>query len=194
MKEIRITVHGNVVGDPVARTDRKGETYSTFRIASTPSRRGADGLWRDMETTYYSVIAFRALGGNVATSLRKGQPVMVEGTVSQKAYVDKDGNPRQSLEIVADHVGHDLTFGRATFLRMNKGTAQGYDRTYDPDIRDVMEGLNDVGEPARPANVDRDGVVLDVALDSAGMPLVDALLADYGDPDTDDYEVEQPAA
>ena len=43
MNETRITVHGNVVSDPVQRTGRTGSIFTTFRLAHTPYRRGVDG-------------------------------------------------------------------------------------------------------------------------------------------------------
>ena len=79
MNETRITVHGNVVTDPVQRTGRTGSIFTTFRVAQTPFRRGADGRYYDGETSYYSVIAFNALAANAAVSLQKGHPVIVEG-------------------------------------------------------------------------------------------------------------------
>ena len=80
MNETRITVHGNVVSDPVQRTGRTGSIFTTFRLAHTPYRRGADGRYYDGETSYFSVIAFSALAANSAVALHKGQPVVVLGT------------------------------------------------------------------------------------------------------------------
>lgn len=186
MNETRITVHGNVVSDPVERQSRNGSPFTTFRIATTPYRRTADGRFVDLDTSFYSVIAFNVLASNVAASVRKGQPVIVEGRVAVKQYVGGDGQPRTSAEIDADHVGHDLTWGRATFERVSRAAALGQDRTGDPDVRSSLQALSE-GE-GRPANVDENGVVHDTELDA-----VDPVAA-LGDPESDEYEVErQPA-
>lgn len=189
MNETRVTVHGNVVSDPVERLGRSGHVVTTFRIATTPFRRTADGKFVDLDTSFYSVIVFNALAANVAASLHKGQPVVVEGNLSIKQYLGTDGQQRTSAEIDADHVGHDLSWGRAAFERVSRAAALGQDRTADPDVRDAIAAMD--GDD-RPANVDENGVVLD-GTDEDGevggrhVPSSASLL---GDPETDDYDVE----
>lgn len=201
MYETQIVVHGNVASEPVAREGRNGNIYTTFRVATTPRRKGPDGNYFDLDTTYYSVIAFDRLAGNVASSVRKGHPVTVAGSVSQKAYVNNEGEPRQSLEIQADHVGHDLRWGRSVFSRVSKGVALGFDRTASDDIRTDVQALNE-GLERRPANVDANGEIhgevhgeLEAVPGETHDPqLTDAIERGYGDPETDPYELEQPAA
>jgi single-strand DNA-binding protein len=203
MNETRITVHGNVVSDPVERQGRNGSIFTTFRVATTPYRRTADGRFVDLDTSFYSVIAFNVLAANVAASLRKGQPVVVEGNVAIKQYVGSDGQGRTSAEIDADHIGHDLTWGRAAFERVSKAAALGHDRTSDPEVRRSMEAMAD-GDAGRPANVDADGVVSDdptatpesVAGSADARPDGPADASDeadvtaLGDPETRPYEVD----
>jgi single-strand DNA-binding protein len=197
MNETRITVHGNVVSDPVQRTGRTGSIFTTFRLAHTPYRRGADGRYYDGETSYYSVIAFSALAANSAVALHKGQPVVVEGNLTVKQYAGTDGQQRTTAEIEADHLGHDLSWGRASFERVSRAAALGHDRTADPDVQATVRAVA-AGEALpddRPAHVDVDGVVADdydPSRDEPGLADDDRTAASHvalGDPDTDDYEV-----
>ena len=185
MNETRITVHGNVVTDPVQRTGRTGSIFTTFRVAQTPFRRGADGRYYDGETSYYSVIAFSALAANSAVALHKGQPVVVEGNLTVKQYAGPDGQPRTAAEIEAAHLGHDLSWGRATFERVSRAAALGHDRTADPDVQAAVRAIAEGQAPPneRPAHVDADGVVSDD---------YDPSRPGLGDPETDDYEVVSP--
>ncbi|HET8988572.1 MAG TPA: single-stranded DNA-binding protein [Humibacillus sp.] len=198
MNETRITVHGNVVTDPVQRTGRTGSIYTTFRVAHTPYRRGADGRYYDGETSYYSVITFNALAANAALSLHKGQPVVVEGNVAVKQYVGTDGQPRTSAEIDADHVGHDLSWGRASFERVSRAAALGHDRTADPDVQATVRAIAEGEAPpaGRPAHVDANGVVdddYDPDLDEPrGPDEIESSRSELGDPETDDYEIVPP--
>jgi single-strand DNA-binding protein len=199
MNETRITVHGNVVSEPVERQGRNGSVFTTFRIATTPYRRTADGRYLDGDTSFYSVIAFNALAANAATALRKGHPVIVEGNVAIKQYVGNDGQPRLSPEIDADHIGHDLSWGRATFERVSRAAALGQDRTADPDVQASLRAMSDgdsEGASQRPAHVDADGVVDDgyeVERDGSDAPRTGgAEVLATGDPETDDYEVVEP--
>src|SRR6478672_876333 len=125
MNETSITVHGNVVSEPVERQARNGSTYTTFRVATTPYRRTPDGKFVDGDTSFYDVIAFNALAANVASALRKGQPVIVTGHLSIKPYLSNDGTPRTSPQIDAAHIGHDMSWGRATFERVSRAAAPG---------------------------------------------------------------------
>jgi single-strand DNA-binding protein len=197
MNETSITVHGNVVSEPVERQARNGSTYTTFRIATTPYRRTPDGRFVDGDTSFYDVIAFNALAANVASALRKGQPVIVTGHISIKNYLSHDGTPRTSPQIDAAHIGHDMSWGRATFERVSRAAALGQDRTADPDVqasvRAMAEGESGPSD-VRPAHVDADGVVdddYDPESDGATAANIDDVLA-TGDPETDDYEVVEP--
>ncbi len=193
MNEIKVTVHGNVVTDPTPRAARNGNIFTTFRIATTPYRRAADGSYADMETSFYSVIAFDAVASNAAASLHKGQPVIVVGNLSNKSYVDKDGVHRTSTEVEAHHIGHDLRWGRATFRRVSRAAALGADPAAQDEIRASVAAMNEEAE--RPANVDENGEVHDVEV--PGPPAPDfadpepeATTPDFGDPETDNYLAE----
>lgn len=187
MNEIRITVHGNVVNDPATRPDRTGRPFTTFRVGSTPFKRTPDGRFVDGETSFFNVIAFDALAANAEISLRKGQAVIVEGKLSSRTFVGADGVSRTGLDIVADHLGHDLKWGRASFERVSKAAALGLDRSLQVEVRDALAEMNGI-EPVhfdRPANVDANGEVHDAPVDEEGY---------FGDPDSDDYTAEEPAA
>jgi single-strand DNA-binding protein len=201
MNETRVTVHGNVVSDPIERTGRNGNVFTTFRIGTTPYRRSADGKYLDGETSFYSVIAFNALAANAASSVKKGHPVIVEGNLSSRSYVGSDGVSRNASEIEADHIGHDLMWGRASFLRLSKAAALGFDRTSDEEVRNAVAEQTEAAEAilARPAHVDENGVVHDGPLAPPMPPSTPVLAGELeeqftGDPETDGYAVDEPAA
>lgn len=212
MNETKVTVHGNVVAEPAQRDTRTGGVFTTFRIATTPRRRTADGRYVDGETSFYGVIAFNALGANVTASIHKGMPVIVSGTLSTREWQGADGLLRHSLEIDAEHVGPDLAWGRSHFERVSKAAALGHDRLAEPEVAAALRDLaeRDRAEPddhesdhesERPANVDADGVVHDEAdaADAAdgdrgagGHVARGSFGAATGDPETDAYEVVDP--
>jgi single-strand DNA-binding protein len=72
--------------------------------------------------------AFHRLAENAATTLRKGDPVLVAGTETVTEYTDRDGNPRTGREIIADHLGVSLAFATAAIHRNTKTV----DTTADP--------------------------------------------------------------
>ena len=123
MNETRITVHGNVVTEPdPSGRGRNGSIFTTFRIAydAVPPLRPT-ASFVDGDTSFYSVIAFNAWAANVVGVAAQGPPRRRRGLPSRsKQYVGSDGQPRTSPEIDAAHVGHDLSWGRATFERVSR--------------------------------------------------------------------------
>jgi single-strand DNA-binding protein len=65
------------------------------------------------------VSCWRKLADNVAMCLRKGDPVVVKGRLSVRAY-EKDGMPRTEVDVDASSVGHDLSRGVAHFQRTKR--------------------------------------------------------------------------
>ena len=119
MREISLTVVGNVGADPVQRETDKGDKVTSFNIGCTPSAFDrVQAMWVDGPTTWFRVSCWRELGKNVVESIRKGERVIVSGRLRVSTYADKDGVERTSVELVADHVGHELTFGTTRFTRV----------------------------------------------------------------------------
>ncbi|GAB7193330.1 hypothetical protein NUM3379_40390 [Kineococcus sp. NUM-3379] len=119
MNEIQVSVTGNVTTDVRHVVVNDTTPITSFRLASTLRRRDADGRWYDAETTWFTVTCFRALALNAARSLRKGQPVAVQGRLRVREY-EVEGERRWNLEIEATSIGHDLQYGVGDFQRVTK--------------------------------------------------------------------------
>jgi single-strand DNA-binding protein len=145
MNETLLTVVGNVATEPVLRTTSHGARVTSFRLASTERRfdRGT-GQWRDGPTTFYTVTSWRATAENVATSVHKGQPLLVHGRFRESSYDDKEGVRRQSLEVEAYAVGHDLSKGTTTFSKSAWSPATPAATVVEQDEDAAMPGSTDV--------------------------------------------------
>jgi single-strand DNA-binding protein len=114
-----VTLAGNLTSDVTLRSTAGGSVAS-FRMAVNDGWFDKKaGEWRN-RTTYMQVSAWRQLGENVAQSLALGQPVVVVGKLRQHSY-DKDGQTHYVVDVEAEAVGHDLSWGSAQFLRNPKG-------------------------------------------------------------------------
>lgn len=91
----QVTVAGHLTRDPVVRTSRSGTTYATFRLAIRAPR--------DPGGLQIQVIAFGPRA-DIAAELSIGQPVRVEGRLSQREWLTPDGTSRRSHRIIADRV------------------------------------------------------------------------------------------
>lgn len=162
MNDSHLTIAGNVTADPILREGQSGP-YVTFRVASTPRRFDRSRGWVDGDTTFVSVIAFNSLAVHIAESVHRGQPVLVLGRVRLNTWSD---GPRQvtSLELQASAVGHNLVFGRSSFVKGSAAAQETGDRMADPAVTTDLRRLS-VDQP-------RDG----------------ELEADHGEPEADHGE------
>ncbi len=115
-----VSLCGIVATAPESRLINGETTVTGFRLASTPRRydqrtRG----WVNGRTTWVSVNCWRSLGRNVATSLKVGQKVIVSGKLVSPEWTNTEGQKRSRVEIEADAVGVDLTYGTVDFHKVN---------------------------------------------------------------------------
>ncbi|MCG2802559.1 MAG: single-stranded DNA-binding protein [Cellulomonas sp.] len=116
--EPTLVLRGRVATGLSYRGERDGRSaFVSFRLAVTPSRRGADNAWSDGVTQWYTVKAWRATADNAARSLRKGDPVVVSGRLSAQEWTAADGTAMTDLAISAETLGHDLRYGQTHFSR-----------------------------------------------------------------------------
>ena len=100
----RVTITGNLTRDPELRSLQSGTSVCKLRVAVNSRRKdGATGDWVD-KPNYFDVTVWGAQGENCANYLFKGRPVAVDGRLDWREWEDKDGNKRQSIEIIADTV------------------------------------------------------------------------------------------
>lgn len=112
-----ITITGIVGTVPRHVVTNEGLHISSFRLASTQRKFDrAQNKWVDAETNWYTVSTFRQLAANVANSLSKGDRVIATGRLRVRDWV-KDERSGSSIDIEADAVGHDLSWGTSTYSR-----------------------------------------------------------------------------
>ncbi len=120
-----VTVRGFAGTDIRKITTDKGLPISTFRLASTPRRFDREsGEWVNGETNWFNVTCFRNLALNAHSTLAKGDPVIVTGRLKIRPWENDAGQRGTAVEIDADGLGHDLTFGTGSFTRLNPGSAE----------------------------------------------------------------------
>jgi single-strand DNA-binding protein len=122
VNEAQLSLTGYVASDPRSRETRNGVPQASMRVAWTPRWIDrASGEWADGNTSFVTVLCWRRLAANVATCIRRGDPVVIKGRLSIRPYEDKDGNARLAVEVDASSIGHDLSRGVAHFQRTRGG-------------------------------------------------------------------------
>lgn len=113
-----ITIRGFVATSPSTNTLPSGATLTNFRVASTPRWYDSNQqAWREGNTNWFTVNAFRNLAENASRSIFVGQPVIVTGRINIKQWQNDDGKKGTSVEIDATAIGHDLSLGTSSFNR-----------------------------------------------------------------------------
>ncbi|MCU1605247.1 MAG: ssb [Modestobacter sp.] len=121
MNETHITVVGNVVGDP-RRARLASGSVTNFRMASTARRFDGEAKdFVDSSTLWIDVACWGDLGGNVAHSVSKGDPVIVQGTIATDSW-ETDAGRRSAAKIKATSVGLNLARGWAEFHKPTRSS------------------------------------------------------------------------
>lgn len=112
-----ITLTGLVATTPRHLTTSEGLAITSFRLASSQRRfdRGAN-RWVDGETNWYTISTFRALAENAATSISKGDRVVVSGKLRIRDWENTDRSGT-TVEVEAETLGHDLCWGISSYTR-----------------------------------------------------------------------------
>lgn len=115
-----ITVRGFAGTAPEHRAPDSGTEVTTLRLGSTPRWRNSHtGEWSSGSTNWYTVAAFGRLAQNVAESISKGDPIVVVGRPKVRQWEKDDGIRGTDVEISAQSVAHDLTYGRTAFTKVS---------------------------------------------------------------------------
>jgi single-strand DNA-binding protein len=124
--ETILTIEGNLTNDPELRFAPSGSAVSNFTVASTPRTFDKQSNeWKDGETLFMRVAAWRELGENVAESLVKGMGVIVTGRLKSRSYETKEGEKRTIIEMEADNIGPSLKWATAQVKRAQRGQGGG---------------------------------------------------------------------
>lgn len=140
-----ILIRGFTASDPALSTLPNGVPVVNFRLASTPRWQDATGTWKEGTTNWYTVKAYRRLAQNIATSIEKGQPLVVSGRQRISRWNREDGTQGTTVEVDALGIGHDLNYGTSTFARtvekrtVNEGAMQGVSQQGTPQYAPQQE-------------------------------------------------------
>src|SRR3954469_7249622 len=119
MVETHVTITGNLTDDPELKFTPQGTAVANFRIAVTTRVRDGES-WRDGDTSFFRVNAWRDLAEHVGDSLSKGDRTVVIGRLRSRSWETADGEKRSVTEIEADEVAASLRWATATVERVGR--------------------------------------------------------------------------
>ncbi len=116
----QIIIVGNLTDDPELRYTPNGAAVVKFRVAVNRRYRDEAGTWKDGDTSYFTVNAWRTLAENIAESLTRGTRVIVAGRLQMRSWETQEGDKRTVVEIEADEVGPSLRWATAKVERQGR--------------------------------------------------------------------------
>jgi single-strand DNA-binding protein len=134
---LRVTLMGNMGGDPELKYSQKGTAIASFSVAVNQVRKGPDGE-RQENTEWFRI----RVGGpqtEFVQRLSKGTKVLVLGRLDISHYQSRDGEPRTGFDVWADDV-------QAMSSRAFGGEPDGMQES-DAEAREpVAAGVSSMGE------------------------------------------------
>jgi single-strand DNA-binding protein len=111
------SVQGLVATTPRHLVTQDGLPITSFRLASSKRRFDrSKNAWIDGETNWFTVTCFRQLAINTAASVSKGDRICTTGRLKVRDW-DNGERTGTSVEIEAEVLGHDLSWGNSVFTR-----------------------------------------------------------------------------
>jgi single-strand DNA-binding protein len=98
----RVLIIGTLVRDPVINFLPSGAQVVEFSIAYNRNFK-VNEEWRE-ETHYFDVSTYGKLAEGLGTRLFKGYTVVIEGSLRQERWVNKEGKTQSKVKIVAHAV------------------------------------------------------------------------------------------
>lgn len=89
----KVILGGRLTADPELKVTPSQVPVSPFTIAVT-------NPGKDAGTSFINCVAWRKTAEFITRYFKKGSSILVEGTLNQRSYTDKDGNKRSVTEVV----------------------------------------------------------------------------------------------
>ena len=113
--EATFSVTGYIATRPKSGYTKNGTRTLYMRVGWTPRRMDKrTGDWADQPTSFVSVTCYRKVAENAAACLRRGDPVVVKGTLQVREYGE---DKRVTVDVFAESIGHDLSRGVTIFKK-----------------------------------------------------------------------------
>ncbi|MHB8509718.1 MAG: single-stranded DNA-binding protein [Candidatus Dormibacteria bacterium] len=93
---------GRLGADADSRFSESGSRVVNLRVATNEYRKGEDGEKTEI-TDWHRVVVFGRLAG-LCADLTKGRLIMVEGKPKNRRFTDREGQERESHQVVADRI------------------------------------------------------------------------------------------
>ena len=97
-----ITLVGRLGTEP----EKIGDKGVRFRVVTSDRVKNANGEWVDKDTSWWTVKMWNKAAEQAMSTVKKGQEVIIRGTIYQDTWTDKtDGSTRSSYDVRGESIG-----------------------------------------------------------------------------------------
>ena len=100
----KVILVGNLGKDPELRKLESGALLARFSLATSEQYTDKVSGKRIENTEWHDIVTWRGLAEVAEKFLKKGMKVYIEGKLKKRAWTDKEGQQRYSVDIVADEL------------------------------------------------------------------------------------------
>ena len=125
----KIILGGRITAEPELKRTQQGTSVVTFNLAI--NRKSSKDV-----TDFINCVAWRGTAEFVSKYFTKGSSIVVEGELQVRNYEDKNGNKRQTYEVIVSDV----------FFVDSKGNVEGTSVAFESVNEPKFEDLDDTDE------------------------------------------------
>lgn len=121
MRINKVQLSGNVGKDPEIK--QVGDTkVANFSLAYTESYKDKQGEWQNI-TDWFNIVVWGNKAEYVEKYIQKGSNIFIEGQLKNRSWEDKEGNKRNSIEVVIRPYRGEIQFiGKKSDQNENQST------------------------------------------------------------------------
>lgn len=106
----KVLLIGNLTRDPELMDMESGVKMGKFTLATNRNWTNKDGEKKE-QTDFHNIVVWRRLAEICFAHLKKGSAVLVEGTLKNNQFTDKEGSLKRKTEVQAEEVNF-ITYQR----------------------------------------------------------------------------------
>ncbi len=128
-----VSIMGRITKDPELRRTGTGVAVTSFSIAC--DRDVSNKETGERETDFIECVAWRGTAEFIQRNFTRGSMIVVIGRIQTRGWIDKDGNKRRAVEVVADNVYFGESKKDQKQPAVNPTPAQDFEMINDPDAQ-----------------------------------------------------------
>ena len=130
---------GRLTADPELKQTQSGISVVTFTIAVNRRYQSKNATDGQQIADFINIVAWRQTAEFVSRYFKKGNPILVCGSIQVRSYTDNQGNKRYVTEVVADEVSFTESKQAADERAVQPNNTYVPDAYTQPKFEDVSE-------------------------------------------------------